>query len=193
MQKIIFQLVFVLLISSCSNWVFIRETRRVGASKSIEESKARGAFIFEYEPSVCYVYDSICVRIHTAFAEYDCWYADWHTDSIEINKKAEHIVILFEKKSYPGYYGDSLTYATDSSIINWHINGFYRPFPSQDFIYYSNGSYERSLAPDILILPIIEIEQYRNNTYNREHPEWDSVLKEDTIGYFKLVKKDKTK
>ncbi len=189
MQKIIITIALAFISASCSNWVLFRKTKDVAASKSIEESKSRGAFIFEYEPCTCCVYDSIIVRVRSAFAEYDSYYADWHTDSIKINYKSEHIVVELEDRheSYNGYYGDSLTCTTDSSIINWYIEHFYsRPF-SEEF-YHFDDNYERLPAPDTLVIPIMEIEQFRKG-YNAWHPEWEKVIREDTIGYLKLVRR----
>lgn len=186
MQKIIILLVIVLLVCSCSNWVLIRETRRVPASESIEESKSRGAFIFEYEPCSYCLYDSIFINVISAFAEYDCWYADWHTDRIVTNPKSDHLVIQCEEKSYPGYYGDSVTYVTDSTIINWYVESFYSP--SVRSFYYLNDSNKHISAPDTLLLLIKEIEQYRGSLYNTNYPNWENIIRKDTIGYLRLIR-----
>lgn len=182
MKNILVILSIVFLIVGCSNrrW-FPREILDAGASDGIEESKARGAFIFEYEPCACCIYDSIIVRVVSAFAEYDSQYADYYSDSIEVNHNAEHIVVQFAEKydSYPGYFGDSLTCKTDSSIINWSINDWDYP--------YSNVLDCSAPVPDTIKIPIIETEKSIKETY--EHSDVKVLIREDTIGYLKLVRK----
>lgn len=189
MKKIIVLLGLVFLVTSCNDWTLIRKTKKIPASKSIEESKKRGAFKFEYEPDSVMVYDSICVRVRSAFVEYDCRYADWHSSKIVVGKYVDHVVIQYEDGSYPGYYGDTLTCRTDSSFTIWYIRGARSRPPLKSDFHQVNDSLKYIPAPDTLVLPIYEIEYYIDSIFCQNDPYARKRVRKDTIGYLNLVRK----
>lgn len=193
---ILFAFLFV-GITLCTNRVGRRITRkdlRVPPSRSISESLERGAFMFEYEPSMIYIYDSICVRVKEAFVERFCWYKDYDSFEIRIDSLRQHpwIVILFDDDPWPGYYGDTVSFSTDELYINWLINGTcncggYSPISSLHY------SYDASV-PDTLTLLITEVTQIKDSArYYNLGPWWPAIVKQDTIGMLQLFRKDESK
>ena len=71
MQKIALLLFVTIMLCGCERHVRIvgRKIRGPFSSKNVIESKSRGAFLFEYEPTTYYLYDSIPIRVLEACAE----------------------------------------------------------------------------------------------------------------------------
>ena len=188
MQKIILLFVFLVILTGCKKSFRIvgRKTLRVPASENIVESKKRGAFLWEYEPCTYCLFDSIYIRVLEAFVENECWYANQFSDSIKVNHRAQRIIIQYEDNPWPGYYGDTLTYTTSKSFINWFV-GSYSDYRHRSFYHLESGV--PVAAPDTLYLPIEVIEQHRDSIYDTHYPKCHAVIRKDTIGFLQLIRK----
>ena len=173
----------------------LRKFNDISPSNSIEESRSRHAFMFEYEPQSTFVYDSIPIRVKKAWAEHCMWYKDWESDSIVISSDKDAVVLIFEKDPWPGYYGDSVTMSTENLFISWMIgdspsleNSEKRKLIIEPF---ENG--HDVPAPDTLNLFITElimrkdsVESYHDGyMFHRTH----SHVREDTIGMLQFIRK----
>ena len=188
MQKIALLLFVTIMLCGCERHVRIvgRKIRGPFSSKNVIESKSRGAFLFEYEPTTYYLYDSIPIRVLEAFAEYDCWYNDFYSDSVKVNQNSQSIVIQYDENPWPGYYGDTLTFITSKSYINWYLESF-SDIRHRSFYHLADGKHVN--APDTLNIEIVEIEQCRDSIYESHYPNYRAVIRKDTIGRLQLIRK----
>lgn len=104
-------LIFFLLMTSCNPVV-----KSIGpfSSSSIEESKKRDVFIWEYEPTNVIIYDSIEFEIKEAFAEKMYYYYSPSDIRYKVSDDDTQIVIkLKDKLSQLGHFE------------LWTVDGFY--------------------------------------------------------------------
>ena len=168
----------------------IRKFNDIFPSDSIEESRSKHAFMFEYELQPTFVYDSIPIRVKEAFVEHTMYYKDWDSDSIVINTNQEVVVILFENDPWPGYYGDTVTMSTADLYVNWMINTDIRIFANnRRFVLPSFKNDHYVPAPDTLLIPIREVAQIKDSADYDYGIRWRAVVKEDTIGMLQFIRK----
>ena len=82
-----------------------RSNLEVEWSESVEESKQKGAFMFEYTTDSIIIYDSVYVRIREAFAEHRCVYDGYYTKKYHVSDRFSNLIIDFEPSDpWPGVY-----------------------------------------------------------------------------------------
>ena len=159
-------------------------------SKSIAESKSRGAFVCEYSRDSIIILDSIRIKIDEAFAEHHCCYVGY-TDSIRFLPTRYNIIIVFNSKDSWSYHklntrsaiwkGLENYYSKDT--IQWAMdNKFQHTLLSDEEIYY----YADSLPPKDLNIYIEQLTLYTKECVKDcvDTIIWD--VKRDTLGCLNL-------
>ena len=195
-------LVFVIILSIWSRNVEKPVRYPTCASENISESKARGAFLFEYVPDSITIYDSIKIVVKEAFAEHRCFIK---SDSICWNNNLNHVVVVFDDKdnwplfkinpyyvseeNYNQYYPvDSINWSVDakfSSKLNRNIDGKYNSkFVKRIFWEEARDS----IIPDEYSFYIEQITLCSSKAEDADSLSSRSMIKKDTIGSFRLLK-----
>lgn len=148
-----------------------------GFSRSIDESKKNGAFLFEYEMAKVVVYDSIIIQFQTAFAERNYRWKNYITDSLRFLEDCNIVILLDKEVQLPGY-GEQ-----------WVIDEQFKMSRNKHCIYRIKN--EESV-PDTFTCYIREHKHFVNSLGNLQFVEVDSCGKRwpcDTIQSFQLIRK----